>query len=143
MRDLIEKLKSLKNDILKEDKGLLFFLGLISRIDAEKKWDLVLVADWVKTNNSKEDIEYILRKLSTLEINWGLIENIVVFRPDFEFVFELKSATEDVPVRLYEKNRIDLEDDTFIDCIPLYIDFEDFDYERQKQRTEELITSEF
>jgi hypothetical protein len=64
MKENIEKLESIYKEIISEKtSGKVYFFGLLSRIDIEEKWDILISADWLKENNSQEDLVYIIKKL--------------------------------------------------------------------------------
>ena len=78
MRELLDKLKILESKLSKE-KGNFNLFALFLREEAEDKWDLVVSASWLKSNN-KISFDYLAKelKLSITNEQLLLISRIVV-----------------------------------------------------------------
>ncbi len=78
MRELLDKLKLLESRLSKE-KGNFRLFALFLREEAEDKWDIVVSASWLESNN-KESFNYLARELKSSITNQELllISRIVV-----------------------------------------------------------------
>ncbi|MGB8992395.1 MAG: hypothetical protein WCD80_10095 [Desulfobaccales bacterium] len=78
MRELLDKLKVLESRLSKE-KGNFKLFALFLREEAEDKWDIVVSASWLESNN-KESFNYLARELKSSITNQELllISRIVV-----------------------------------------------------------------
>lgn len=63
MKELVDKLKSLENEIAGE-RGEFSLFGLFLREDAGNKWDLIVAASWIDAD-SFEQIKYLADKLNS------------------------------------------------------------------------------
>lgn len=94
MKDIIEKLNNVKNDIIREKTdGFLRFFGLIARIDLENKWDILISADWIDKSNLEQDFVFLINKLKTqFNEDLGFLSQIVFLAPDEPFIKNLARA---------------------------------------------------
>jgi hypothetical protein len=71
MRELLDKFKSLEFH-LSEQKGSFKLFALFLREEAEDKWDIVVSASWLDSNN-KESFDYLARELKASLTNQELL----------------------------------------------------------------------
>src|SRR5688500_975096 len=89
MKEIIEKLNLVKDNIISE-KGTLRFFGLIARTDLENKWDLLISSDWIEKNSSDEELVYVITKLKeAFSEKLDFLSRIVLLRPEEHFIQEL------------------------------------------------------
>ncbi|MFM2339942.1 MAG: hypothetical protein RLZZ360_578 [Candidatus Parcubacteria bacterium] len=119
MKGNINKLRELADLVLKEKGEILYFLGLIHRTDYEDKWDLLIIADWIKENNSVDDLQYILNCLNTVFTDTDFLKDVVLYKPDFYFSFELKKADSAEAFLELKENQVALWDDGYITLVPI------------------------
>lgn len=107
MKDITNKLITFKDNLLTEKSGTLYFVGLIQRIDFENKWDLLIIADWIKENNSYADLEYVLISLKELfNDDLSFLQDVVLYKSEYEFTLELKAADLKNPVSILEFSKM-------------------------------------
>ena len=93
MTEIIEKLKNIKDEILRDKGGLLRFFGLLARMDVEGKWDLLISANWIEKNTSEADLVYVINKLKDKFSNkLDFLFRIVLLTPDEPFISQLVAA---------------------------------------------------
>jgi hypothetical protein len=61
MRDLLDKLRQIKEEIVQE-KGELALFGLFEREDAWERWDLIVAARWTAVG-LRASIDYVIDKM--------------------------------------------------------------------------------
>lgn len=95
MNEIIEKLNKVKDKMLFEKRGTLYFFGLLQRTDLENKWDIVVSSSWLEKSNTQEDLVYVINKLKD-EFNNDLdfISRIVLFTASESFINDLGWALE-------------------------------------------------
>lgn len=139
MKYILQNLDELKKIILKE-KGQLYYMGIISRVDKENKWDVLLTAEWIKENNSEKDLVYILDKLKELfEGNLDFLSNVVLYEPEEDFVFLLKDFCLENEVKLNELNKFLIWEDGYVETYPIHCDFSEYAY--KSNRENEKVTT--
>ncbi len=94
MKEILEKLKKVKDEILLEKKdGKLRLLALIARADLENKWDILLSADWLKKTNGEDDLVYLIEKLrSEFDNKLSFLASVVSATPNETFIRQLARA---------------------------------------------------
>lgn len=97
MNEIIEKLKLVKEKILLEKGGIVYFFGLLERTDLEDKWDLVISTDWIEKSNSEKDLIYTIEKLKEeFGDSLDFISRIVLFVSSEEFINDLGWALKSI-----------------------------------------------
>lgn len=88
MNEIIEKLKKIALEILREKTSLKFF-GLFRRMDLEEKWDILLSADWL-SDKKEDDLVYVINKLNReFPDNLDFLAQIALLKPSEDFIKKL------------------------------------------------------
>jgi hypothetical protein len=95
MKEITEKLNNISKEIISERKeGRLRLFALIARTDLDNKWDILISADWIKKNNSEEELVYIIKKLKKeFSENLDFLSRLVLLTPKELFTREIAKAT--------------------------------------------------
>lgn len=141
MNEIIKKISEIIVPILSKKEGNLYFLGLVQRTDFENKWDILIIADWIKENNNHSDLKYVIEELNKV-FNEDLyfLEDVVLYKADDHFVQDLTRAIAKNAVFLNENNKLMLWDDGFINVIPLCQKLDSLITKIDNVRTDVLIS---
>jgi len=149
MENITAKSKEMIEILLREKEGPLYFFGYIERIDKNKKFDLLISADWIKERNNQKDLEFIINNLKIVfDGKYEFIENIVLFKEDEEFLLYLKRENSSKTLVLDTNQRVQIWEDAYVDLIPLYVDFKNhppelLEEERKYYKSEPVTAEDF
>ena len=96
MKEILLKLNKFKERILSDNKlGEVYFIGLLSRVDLENKFDILISAKNITSSNSVDDLTYIINNLKIdLGDDINYISQIVSLSPGEEFINDLGISIE-------------------------------------------------
>ncbi|MEX2411922.1 MAG: hypothetical protein WD607_11255 [Candidatus Paceibacterota bacterium] len=120
MKDIIKKLNKIKDEINSEKESNFKLFCLIARADLGNKWDLLLIADWIKESNSEENLIYIINKIKEeFKEDLDYFSRIVLLPTNERFVSKIIKAIfrenkEEDKINKKEFSRLKIEKDFII-----------------------------
>ena len=95
MKEIFEKLNKIRDEIIQEKtvQGELRLLAMIARADLEGKWDILMSADWINSNNNEVDLIYLIEKMKVeFNNNFSFLSRIVLLTSNEKFVKNLAKS---------------------------------------------------